>query len=570
MMPLSILLLGTIKEAQDFADYYKLPSLLHVKAILFYDGYDYNDKAAQRKIALQIGGGSQEPPMIYNGKDELAKEERFDLIINLRDKEEVWRELNMEQQPFVIRPSALPWFNMAVKELANLEYCRHMLKIITAYATEGIQIADSEGNFIYCNDASYEITGVAREEREGRNAFEVQQDGSISRVLTTKKPVYAHISCPKPGKFIIANASPIYDERHNIVGAVTVYNDAGNADRLASVLEKKKKEIDSLEKRLDKLGSEAYNFEDLIGISEAFQTCVNQARHAAFQQATVLITGESGTGKEMFAHGIHYKGHRSAKPFIKVNCPAIPSTLLESELFGYEKGAFTGAGRSKPGKFELADRGSIFLDEIGDMELTLQSKLLRVLQENEVERLGSNKVEKVDVRVIAATNQDLLDLVAKGLFRKDLYYRLDVIHIHIPPLRERREDIPVLLNHIIKKIALSKSQGQFPRIEPGAMAIISGYDWPGNVREMENVVAKLLIFQNKQTITKEDVLQVLGSKKVSWNEMGGLNLADLERNAIQKALSQYGNSLAGKKKAAVALGISLSSLYDRIKKFGLS
>ncbi|MEA4891416.1 MAG: sigma 54-interacting transcriptional regulator [Peptococcaceae bacterium] len=558
-----LLFVGSFQELREFGRRAALPEFLPIRGILLYPEVD--GKPAENGFKLPPAG--KEPAKIYESPEQLPKTGGFDLVLDFGGRLKDAGDLGLPDRPFLVGPCHLERFYQFIGLLQDLDYYRRMLEVITVYATEGIQIADAAGNFIYCNDASFKISDVEREEREGRNAFEVQRDGAISRVLTTQKPVYAHLSYPQPKKPVVSNASPIYNEKREIVGAVTVFNDASNAGRLAQALQEKKEMIASLKEELSNLNQPVYDLNDLVGVSEAFLACLNQARQAAFRQATVLITGESGTGKELFAHGIHRIGNRANNPFIKVNCPASPSTLLESELFGYEKGAFTGAGREKPGKFELADGGSIFLDEVGDMELILQSKLLRVLQEHEVERLGSNEIKKIDVRVIAATNQDLLELVQKGLFRKDLYYRLDVIHIHIPPLRERRVDIPVLVEHLLKKLSPGR---RLPRMEGGALEVLTRYDWPGNVREMENFVAKLSAYQEKSVITRDDVLQVLQGKGLELGqELTGLTLEELEKQAIQKALEKYGNSLAGKRETARSLGISLSSLYDRIKKFGL-
>jgi len=554
----SVLLIGDIQEIEQFNQQIPLTDIYQIQGILlcedFYSAQGYALQNPDKRIFLSI--------------DQIPKDVIFNDVIDLGDRLEDINDLMLSYEPLHFKRQHLSRFFQAVEELNDSEYYRRMLKIISEYATEGIQIADAEGNYIYCNDASYRITGATREEREGRNIFDVQPDGAIYKVLTEKRPIYAHLSSPKPGKLIINNASPIYDENLEIIGAITTYNDADNTNRLAQALEQKKAEIASLQEKLDSLSESKYDFEDLIGNSDALRSCITLARRAAAHSSTVLITGESGTGKEIFANGIHKISKRSANSFVKVNCPAIPATLLESELFGYEKGAFTGATKGKPGKFELADGGSIFLDEVGDLDFVLQAKLLRVLQAHEIERLGSNKTRSVDVRVIAATNQDLMDMVSRGLFRRDLYYRLDVIHIHIPPLRERREDIPLLVDYLLKKF--SAPHGAIPKLERLALDQLINYDWPGNVRELENVIAKLLLFSDSNVITRDDVSYLLRGERISEEpDLPSCTLKELERKAIEKALHTYGTTLAGKKEAALALGISLSSLYARIKRFGL-
>lgn len=445
-----------------------------------------------------------------------------------------------------------------------------ILNAIREFATEAIQITDAEGNYIFCNQAFSTITRLPMSERLGKNVFDVQPDGACATALRSGKPVYGHINESTADRVMISNASPIFDESGHLMGAISVFNDKTSYIDMARSMEKKEKEIHRLKEQLKSLNQPAYAFKDLIGTHPDFVRCLNKARQAAFSGASVLITGESGTGKELVANAIHQQGNRAGGPFIRVNCPAIPATLLESELFGHEKGAFTGAVKDKIGKFELAHGGSIFLDEIGDMEVVLQSKLLRVLQEREVERIGSNKTVSIDVRVIAATNQDLWQQIEKGLFRKDLYYRLDVIHIEIPPLRQRRGDIPLLVEHMLKKHA----DGKIPcRVSREALNELTAYDWPGNVRELENVVEKLLLYHEGPDIEKADVLYALGShpSQVSHKPGGlaGLTLAQVEEIVIGQALDNHGRNLEGKKRAAAELGISLSCLYDKVRKYGL-
>ncbi len=458
--------------------------------------------------------------------------------------------------------------NIALDQIKELEYYRQMLNVITECATEGIQIADAEGNLLYNNEAVFRITGVDRQERAGRNIFDVQSDGALSTALKTKKPVLAHINSSRPGLTSVSNATPIYNDNGEIIGAVSVFNDVANVNRLFQAIKDSQPIVTSMQDRGEyKLNRSFYNFQDLIGNSEAMTACVNLGKKIALTDKTLLITGESGTGKELIAHSIHNMSARSGKAFIKVNCPAIPAAMLESELFGYSKGAFTGAIKDKPGKFELANGGTIFLDEIGDLEFSLQSKLLRVLQENEIERLGSNEIKKIDVRIIAATNQDLLECVNKGLFRKDLYYRLDVYRLLMPSLRERKSDIPLIVEYILKKYSIS-----YPRkwISKEAITELMNYDWPGNVRELENVISKLILYQNGEVIGDKDVQFVLNHKSAAAAEADETQtIAELERIAITKAMNKYGTSLNSKKLIAEKLGISLSRLYNRIHQYKL-
>ncbi len=313
--------------------------------------------------------------------------------------------------------------------------------------------------------------------------------------------------------------------------------------------------------------------EGIIGKSPAILEVLENIHKVAETPATVLLMGESGVGKEVLARAIHFLSPRASKPFIKVNCAAIPENLLEAELFGYEKGAFTGAYVSKKGKFALAHEGTIFLDEIGDMPLPLQAKILRVLQEREIEPLGSTKVIKVDIRVIAATNKDLKKLVEEGKFREDLYYRLNVIPIYVPPLRERREDIPLLIGYFLDKF--SKEYKKELSIEPEVIDILTRYHWPGNVRELQNLIERFVILSSGGVITKRDIPKdilesVEGKKSLKESPPQENKLPStielLERQQIEKALKESGYVI---KKAAKILGMTPRQVSYRIKKYGI-
>jgi two-component system, NtrC family, response regulator AtoC len=302
-----------------------------------------------------------------------------------------------------------------------------------------------------------------------------------------------------------------------------------------------------------------FNHYGIVGRSRRMQDVINTAQVVAKSKSTILITGETGTGKEMVARAIHYHSAQREMPLIKVNCAAIPETLLESELFGHTRGAFTGATTNKKGKFALADGGTIFLDEIGTMSPALQAKLLRVLQEREFEPLGSERTQKVDLRVIAATNRDLRQMVSDGRFQEDLYYRLNVIPIHIPPLRERREDVPVLVEHFIAKHA-QRAGKRIDGLEPGVLDALQAADWPGNVRELENTVERAVVLSQTRTIGP-DVVRILGVSSASPAGLPSLNLRQnldwAERETVRRALD---NSGGVKKDAAEVMGISQRAL----------
>ncbi|MEW6546128.1 MAG: sigma 54-interacting transcriptional regulator [Bacillota bacterium] len=317
-------------------------------------------------------------------------------------------------------------------------------------------------------------------------------------------------------------------------------------------------------------GDGRVSFAAIVGQSPAMQQVCEIARRVAVGDSTVLIQGESGTGKELFARAIHQASRRAGRPFVPLNCGAIPEGLLESELFGYDRGAFTGADpRGKPGKFELADGGTLFLDEVADLALPLQVKLLRALQEREIERLGGRGSIRVDVRVIAASNRPLDHLVEEGKFRRDLYYRLNVIPLHIPPLRERREDIPLLAHHFLARLA--HTVPCCPRgFTPAAMRALVSYSWPGNVRELQNAVEFAANMCQGDLIGPEDLPPyVRGISPPAADGGRSLDLRTLEKRAILEALERYGTSLQGKKLAARALGISVATLYRKVERYSL-
>jgi DNA-binding NtrC family response regulator len=302
-----------------------------------------------------------------------------------------------------------------------------------------------------------------------------------------------------------------------------------------------------------------FNHYGIVGRSRPMLEVIRTAEVVARTKSTVLITGETGTGKEMVARAIHYHSAQREMPLIKVNCAAIPESLLESELFGHVRGAFTGATSNKKGKFALADGGSIFLDEIGTMSAGLQAKLLRVLQEREFEPLGSERTQKVDVRVIAATNRDLRQMVSETRFQEDLYYRLNVIPIHIPPLRERRDDIPILVEHFVTKHA-KRAGKRIDRVAPGVIEMLRGADWPGNVRELENTVERAVVL-SPGTILEPDVVRILAPPTNAPTGLPSLNLRQnldwVERETVRRALDASGGI---KKDAAEAMGISQRAL----------
>jgi DNA-binding NtrC family response regulator len=312
--------------------------------------------------------------------------------------------------------------------------------------------------------------------------------------------------------------------------------------------------------------AERFSFDSIIGRSARLDAVFRLISKVAPTDATVLLLGESGTGKELLARALHNASGRKKGPFVTVNCSAIPDNLMESELFGHVKGAFTGAARDKPGKFELARGGTIFLDEIGDLKTDLQAKLLRVLQEKEFERVGGTKSERADVRIVAATNKDLVSAMKNGEFREDLFYRLSVVPVDVPPLRDRKEDIPLLVDHFLEKFSRTAK----PLISEKALALLERYDWPGNVRELENVIERAVVLSGKDLIDEDDLPDFVKFERTTGCSTGipeaGASLLEIERGAILSALERTGWN---RTKAAELLKIPRHVLLYRLKKFGI-
>jgi formate hydrogenlyase transcriptional activator len=317
------------------------------------------------------------------------------------------------------------------------------------------------------------------------------------------------------------------------------------------------------------------SFERIIGRSSALEAVLEEVERVAPADSTVLIQGETGTGKELIAHAIHNLSSRSGRAFVRVNCAAIPLDLLESELFGHEKGAFTGAIAQRIGRFEVADKGTLFLDEVGDIPPALQPKLLRVLQEQEFERLGSTRTHQVDVRLVAATHRDLTDMVRRGEFRSDLYFRLNVFPVLVPPLRERREDIPELVMHFVEKIGRRVGK-TIERIPPTTMSALTSYEWPGNIRELQNLIERAVILANDgvlpnplQSGTPPSPLQS-GRRSGLTIPLVPNTLSDVERAVILQTLDEVGWVVGGPKGAAVKLGVRRTTLIHKMRRLGIS
>ncbi len=427
-------------------------------------------------------------------------------------------------------------------------------EVILDSINEGVFTVDPQWRITAFNRAAERITGVNRKDAVGKACCDVfhasicEKDCALRRTFETGKPVVnatAHIINQQGRRVPIRISTAILkDDDRQVIGGVETFQDL------------------SLVEQLQKQLRSRYTFEDIVGRSPAMMRLFELLPQIAASRSSVLIEGPSGTGKELFARAIHNLSPRRKKPFIAVNCAALPDTLLESELFGYKAGAFTDARRDKAGRFALADGGTIFLDEIGDVSAALQVRLLRVLQERVVEPLGSVKTIPVDVRVVAATNKDLAKLVRSGKFRDDLYYRIRVVHLQLPSLKQRREDIPLLIDHIVAKFNRLQTK-DIAGLSVEAMARLMEHDFPGNVRELENIIEQAFVLCRGGIVELHHLPPELRPAAAGPSEaISPMSLQAMEALMITEVLRRHQGN---RRRAAADLGIDASTLYRKIK-----
>lgn len=434
-----------------------------------------------------------------------------------------------------------------------------------------LNFIDEECRIIVMNQPFLDFIDVSIKDVVGKHISEIDPTVRLPLVLKTgiaeigKKHKFFN------GKEALVDRIPIFDNGKVVGGVGIILLDDIN------ILEMRNSIIHTIDPKIPEnllqIYRSKYTFDDILSDSPPGKKCKSQAKAYAVTDLPVLITGESGVGKELFAHSIHEFSKRVHGPFVSINCAAIPEHLIESELFGYESGSFTGASKSgKPGKFELADGGTIFLDEIGDLPLGMQSKLLRALQENQIEKIGSTKIISTNVRIIAATNCNLEEKVAKKEFRSDLYYRLNVLNLHIPPLRERPHDIPLLIDHFIT--TFYQNYGIYKKFPPEVIHILMEYDWPGNIRELKNIVERLAVISPKDEVTNEYIPPYIlncSHKNTAKNYLsysaskGSLNII-LEEVEAQIILDTLKSCNYNKSQTADILGIPRMTLYRKLKK----
>lgn len=467
-------------------------------------------------------------------------------------------------------------------ELTEVKELKERLQLILESVQDGICVLNSNGEITYVNKSYLKITEEKENNLIGKNIKEISPQGSRMKVLREGSNLSGIITKKPNGVTLVSNISPIIVEGM-LKGVISVVKNLSEAQKLSEKLNELSAKAEYLEEELLRTRKPDAAFSKFIGESGKTLDALATAFKAARGNATVLIRGESGTGKEVIAEGIHYASNNAKGPFVRVNCAAIPPSLLESELFGHEKGSFTGAIKRKLGKFELAQNGTIFLDEIGEMEKSMQAKILRVIQEKEFQRIGGEETIKLKVRIIAATHRNLEDMVQGGDFREDLYYRLNVIPIYIPPLRERKQDLAFLIGHFLDKF--SKSLGKkIVSISNDAMEAMLNYRWPGNVRELENLLERIITLTDKNFIDAPDLPPYIRSEiknlepeteNISRNKPSNITntieeeeilpLREYEKIIIEKALKKYGSyNAAGK-----ALGLTHKTVAAKARLYGI-
>jgi len=445
-----------------------------------------------------------------------------------------------------------------------------MYQFIFNSINHGAMVIDPDGRITHFNDPYGRFLNLNPEEQIGKHCTEVFENTRMHLVARTGEAEINKSQRINQADMVVQRIPIKKDGKVIAVYGQVVFRDISEVRELAEKLSLLESKVKAYEKELFDLRSTRYTCDSIIGKSREIQYLKKQAAQAAANDSTVMVTGDSGTGKELFAQAIHHGSKRSLHPFIRINCAAIPKDLMESELFGYEAGAFTGAkATGKPGKFELADKGTIFLDELGDLPLDMQPKLLRVLEEKEFERVGGTRIIRSDFRVICATNQNLEALIEKQKFRRDLFYRLNVIPIEIPPLRERRDDILPIARHLLRKMTREADLPEM-KIEKMAEQELLSHDWPGNVRELSNVLERAMYASENKMIYKGDLpfSMAFSDKKPLEPTRTSLKNAQSQAQikAIYQALAKTGYNKA---KAARLLGIHRTLLYKKMKEYNI-
>lgn len=457
---------------------------------------------------------------------------------------------------------------MSNMKITDEKTASYLLNIIMDSTEDAIVFVDKNGLIQLLSNSYAEFLGIEKSSAIGKNVQDIIENTRMMEVIKSNKSETAQLQYIN-GRHMVATRIPVEIDGE-VIGAVgkVLFKNISDLNTLYKKVKRMEDELDLYKNELNKINSAKYNLSSIISQDGKISYLKELIIRSSRTNSNVLILGESGTGKELFAHSVHASSRRSSEPFIKVNCGAIPYDLIESELYGYEEGSFTGAKKGgKIGRFKAADKGTIFLDEIGDLPLNMQVKLLRVLQDKEIEKIGSNLSEPVDVRVIAATNKDLEEMVENGQFRADLYYRLNVVTINIPPLRERKEDIPILAEYLVDKIVREENISE-KKVSKKTIEYLKRYDWPGNVRELENILERAINFLGEEETIEPKHLPVKIINEQDYGNIGNLKemMEEKEKKIIIDSLI---HTKGNKTMAAEILNISRTSLYEKIKKYSI-
>lgn len=531
----------------------------------------YKDERLGRKIRDVDQESSLEQLLSFSEKKTIVK------ITD--DKKGIYTQTNIVDMGVPLGAIQVYWEASEIEKIAmGLEAYTNLaqdLKAVFESSYDVIYVSDGQGTTLRVSSAAEKLWGYKPEELVGKTVFELEKQGvykpSITRLVLERKEKIQAIQTTKTGRRLMVVGTPIKDEEGNIIRVINTSRDITQESRLQLELEDTKSLIEGYKRELEHLRQLTMKGDPFVFKSESMRNVITLVGKVAEVDSTVLILGESGVGKEVIASYIHQNSARKDKPFIKVNGGAIPENLLESELFGYEKGAFTGASKDgKIGLFEAANEGTLFLDEIGEIPLSLQVKLLRVLQEKEVVRIGGTKPVQVNVRIIAATNRNLEEEVKRGLFREDLYYRLNVVPIRIPPLRERREDILPMVLHFIEKF--NKEHNTNKSFSNEAMELLQTYKWPGNVRELQNIIERLAVLTDQKVMEVHHLPEAILNAQNQSTAITITNIIPLqdaiqllERQLLAMAKEKYGTTT----KIAEVLGVNQSTISRKINKLGL-
>ncbi|MBU8908922.1 sigma 54-interacting transcriptional regulator [Desertibacillus haloalkaliphilus] len=458
------------------------------------------------------------------------------------------------------------------QSLNEVQKLNRQLDSIINASYDAMYLADESGRGVKVSRAYERITGVKPEELIGKKMSQVVEEGIVSesvteKVIGTQEPVT--IVQNVRGKEVLVTGSPVFDEKGDLINVVTNIRDISELNELKKDLQKMKALSRKYYDELAEIKNSKVETDGIITQSTKMKQIINVTKRVAHYDSSILILGESGVGKELIARLVHNNSNRKTSPFIKVNCGAIPHELLESELFGYEGGAFTGANkRGKPGMFELANNGTLFLDEVGELALDLQVKLLRAVQELEITRVGGTQSIAVNVRIISATNRDLLKMTEEGKFRKDLYYRLNIVPIHVPPLRERRSDIIPLTFYFINKF--NKKYGMNKSFSHDALTCLKNQEWSGNVRELENYIERLVVMNEEDHITLDHFPSEVKGSEDSANYDVNRPLKEILKEFEGEILRNCLKNFKTTRKAAEVLGINQSTLVRKMQKLNIS